>query len=195
MIEEIDFEFSQDSLKQINAIIAKYPDNRQKSAVMALLDLAQRQISKDFESKGINQGGHICKSVVDAISKSLSMPKTQVYEVASFYTMYNLKPVGKYLLQVCCTTPCMLRGSEDIISTISNHLGINLGETTENGFFTLTEVECLGACSNAPLVQINDWFYEDLDNSSIVNILNDLKQGKPLQKCSVKGRRSAEPLN
>ncbi len=194
MTQDLDFKFSQSSLNKIKLIIAKYPDGRQKSAVMALLDLAQRQMAQDFASQNINQGGYIAKGVVEEIAKILSMPKTQVYEVASFYTMYNLKPIGKYLLQVCGTTPCMLRGSEDIISTISNYLNIKLGETTKDGLFTLTEVECLGACSNAPLVQINDWFYEDLDNTSIIEILKGLQNGKPLQKLSAKGRKSAEPL-
>jgi NADH-quinone oxidoreductase subunit E len=194
MTKDLDFKFSPSSLDKIKLIIAKYPEGRQKSAVMALLDLAQRQMASDYASQNINQGGHITNGVIEEIAKILSMPKTQVYEVASFYTMYNLKPVGKYLLQVCGTTPCMLRGSEDIISAISNFLGIKLGETTDDGLFTLTEVECLGACSNAPLVQINDWFYEDLDNSSITTILKDLQNGKPLQKLSAKGRKSAEPI-
>ena len=194
MTKDLDFKFSPSSLDKIKLIIAKYPEGRQKSAVMALLDLAQRQMASDYASQNINQGGYITNGVVEEIAKILSMPKTQVYEVASFYTMYNLKPVGKYLLQVCGTTPCMLRGSEDIISAISNFLGIKLGETTDDGIFTLTEVECLGACSNAPLVQINDWFYEDLDNSSIIEILKDLQNGKPLQKLSAKGRKSAEPI-
>ncbi len=194
MTKDLDFKFSPSSLDKIKLIIAKYPEGRQKSAVMALLDLAQRQMASDYASQNINQGGYITNGVIEEIAKILSMPKTQVYEVASFYTMYNLKPVGKYLLQVCGTTPCMLRGSEDIISAISNFLGIKLGETTDDGLFTLTEVECLGACSNAPLVQINDWFYEDLDNSSITTILKDLQNGKPLQKLSAKGRKSAEPI-
>jgi NADH-quinone oxidoreductase subunit E len=194
MTKDLDFKFSPSSLDKIKLIIAKYPEGRQKSAVMALLDLAQRQMASDYASQNINQGGHITNGVIEEIAKILSMPKTQVYEVASFYTMYNLKPVGKYLLQVCGTTPCMLRGSEDIISAISNFLGIKLGETTDDGLFTLTEVECLGACSNAPLVQINDWFYEDLDNLSITTILKDLQNGKPLQKLSAKGRKSAEPI-
>jgi len=177
------FEFNAESLKKIEAIVAKYPAGKQKSAVMPLLDLAQRQ-NKNYISKG----------VVGVVAKVLSITEREVYEVATFYSMYNTKPVGKYLVQICGTTPCMLRGSEDIISAICNFLGIKLEETTQDGMFTLMEVECLGACSNAPMVQINDWYYEDLTPASIIEILKDLQNGKTPKKGSQIGRRSAEPF-
>ena len=158
------FKFSSQNLEKIKTIIAKYPLGRQKSAVMPLLDLAQRQ-----------NNNWINADVIKEISQILSITTREVYEVATFYTMYNTKPVGKYLVQVCTTTPCMLRESEEIVLAISNHLGISLGQTTQDGLFTLVEVECLGACSNAPVVQINDQYYEDLTPQSIKQILDDLK--------------------
>jgi NADH-quinone oxidoreductase E subunit len=177
------FEFNQENLKKIETIIAKYPAGKQKSAVMPLLDLAQRQ----------NNNSYINKGAVSQIAKMLSITEREVYEVATFYSMYNKKPVGKYLVQICGTTPCMLRGSEDIISAICKFLGIELDQTTEDGLFTLMEVECLGACSNAPMIQINDLYYEDLTPESVIVILQDLKNGKTPKKGSQTGRNSAEP--
>ena len=150
---------------------------------MPLLDLAQRQ-----NNNWINDG------VITEISNILSITKKDVYEVATFYTMYNTKPVGKNLIQVCTTTPCMLRESEKILKTISDFLNIKIGETTKDGLFTLLEVECLGACSNAPVVQINDWYYEDLAESDIINILKEIINGNNPKKGSYKNRKSAEPM-
>jgi NADH-quinone oxidoreductase E subunit len=161
------FQFNEENQKKIREISAKYPADRQKSAVMPLLDLAQRQ----------NQNW-ISKDVIACIAEILKMPEIKVYEVASFYTMYNLKPVGKYLLQFCKTTPCMLRGIDKIIKDCEEKLGIEMDETTLDGVFTLKEVECLGACVNAPVVQINDDFAEDLTSENFLKILEDLKAGK-----------------
>jgi NADH-quinone oxidoreductase subunit E len=152
--------------------IAKYPAGKQQSAVMALLDIAQRQIGAET-----NTQGWLPVPVIEYVADYLQMPYIRVYEVASFYTMYNLVPVGKFHVQVCGTTPCMLRGAEDIIAACKKK-GMAKGATTADGLFTLTEVECLGACANAPMVQINDDNYEDLTAESMTAILDDLAAGK-----------------
>jgi len=164
------FEFSLENQKKVKEILAKYPSQRKKSAVMPLLDLAQRQ----------NQNW-ISKDIIAHIAETLEMAEIKVYEIASFYTMYNLKPVGKYLLQFCKTTPCMLRGIDQIVKNCEKKLGIKMNETTEDGLFTLKEVECLGACVNAPVVQINDDFVEYLDSENFLKILDDLKSGKKIK--------------
>ncbi len=164
------FEFNQENQKKIAEILAKYPVERKKSAVMPLLDLAQRQ-NKNY----------ISSEVVAEISRILEMPEIRVYEVASFYTMYNLKPVGKYLIQFCKTTPCMLRGIDELMKATKEKLGIGSEETTSDGLFTLKEVECLGACVNAPVIQINDDYFEDLTKESFFKILEDLKAGKSVK--------------
>ncbi len=176
------FEFNIENQKKVAEILAKYPQDRQKSAVMPLLDLAQRQNSN-----------WISKDVISCISNILKMPEIKVYEVATFYTMYNLKPVGKYLLQFCKTTPCMLRGIDKIIHDCEEKLGIKMDETTLDGLFTLKEVECLGACVNAPVVQINDDFAEDLTSENFQQILNDLKSGKEFKIGSQTGRQCSAP--
>lgn len=176
------FEFNEENQKQVSKIIAKYPEGRQKSAVMPLLDLAQRQ----------NQNW-ISKDVIACIAETLKMPEIKVYEVASFYTMYNLKPVGKYLLQFCKTTPCMLRGIDKIMKDCEEKLGIEMDETTLDQFFTLKEVECLGACVNAPVVQINDDLAEDLTSENFLKILDDLKAGKEFKVGSQIGRQCSAP--
>ena len=172
------FQFSAENQIKVTEILAKYPSDRKKSAVMPLLDLAQRQ----------NQNW-ISKDVIATISDILEMPEIKVYEVASFYTMYNLKPVGKYLLQFCKTTPCMLRGIDKIMKDCEEKLGIEMDETTLDGTFTLKEVECLGACVNAPVVQINDDFAEDLTSENFLKILEDLKAGKEFKVGSQIGRQ------
>jgi len=176
------FEFSVENQKLVSEIIAKYPVGRQKSAVMPLLDLAQRQ-----------NNNWVSKDVIETIAKTLGMPEIKVYEVASFYTMYNLKPVGKYLLQFCKTTPCMLRGIDELIKATKEKLGVELDEITLDGLFTIKEVECLGACVNAPVVQINDDFAEDLNKENFFKILDDLKAGKPFKVGSQIGRQCSSP--
>jgi NADH-quinone oxidoreductase subunit E len=170
------FQFNEQNQKTTSEIIAKYPRDRAKSAVMPLLDLAQRQ-----------NNNFISQDIIEHIANLLDMPEIRVYEVASFYTMYNLKPVGKYLVQFCKTTPCMLRGIDELIKVTKEKLGIKMNETTEDGIFTLKEVECLGACVDAPVVQINDDYFENLTKESFFQILDDLKSGKsiPLLKCEV----------
>lgn len=172
------FEFSETNQEKIKEILAKYPAKRKKSAVMPLLDIAQRQ-----------NENWVSKDVIAEIAKILEMPEIKVYEVASFYTMYNLEPVGKYLLQFCKTTPCMLRGIDKIIKDCKEKLGIEMDQTTIDNLFTLKEVECLGACVNAPVVQINDDFAEDLTSENFLNILDDLKAGKKFKVGSQTGRQ------
>lgn len=161
------FEFNEQNKIKVAEILKKYPDDRKKSAVMPLLDLAQRQ-----------NYNWLSKNSIEHVANLLEMPEIKVYEIASFYTMYNLKPVGKYLLQFCKTTPCMLRGIDQIIKDCEKKLGIKMDETTVDGLFTLKEVECLGACVNAPIVQINDDYAEDLTSEKFLSIIEDLKSGK-----------------
>lgn len=172
------FEFSKTNQEKIKEILKKYPEDRKKSAVMPLLDLAQRQ-----------NDNWVSKDVIAKIAEILEMPEIKVYEVASFYTMYNLKPVGKYLLQFCKTTPCMLRGIDQIIKDCKAKLGVEMDQTTVDNLFTLKEVECLGACVNAPVVQINDDFAEDLTSENFAKILDDLKAGKKFKVGSQTGRQ------
>lgn len=178
------FEFTPENLARAKKAIAKYPAGRQASAVLALLDLAQRQ-NED--------GRYVTDAAIDAVAGMLDMPRIRVMEVATFFTMINLRPVGKYLLQCCTTTPCWLRGSGPVVDAIEAHLGIGNGETTDDGLFTLMEVECLGACVNAPVVQINDDYYEDLDPENIVQILEAFRRGETPARGSQKGRQNSAP--
>ncbi len=178
------FIFTKENLSNIEDILKKYPEDRQASAVLPLLDLAQRQ-----------NAGWLSPEAIETVANLLDMPPIRVYEVASFYSMYNLKPVGKYHVQVCGTTPCMLCGAEEIFKTCQNQLGISNGETTSDGLFTLSEVECLGACVNAPVIQINDDVYEDLSSESVKNILSDLKVGKQPKIGSQTGRQCSKAIS
>ncbi len=175
------FAFTPENLERAKAIIAKYPAGRQQSAVMPLLDLAQRQC-----------GNWLPLAAMNAVADMLSMPRIKAYEVATFYSMYNLKPVGKYFVQICTTTPCWLVGSEKIVETCKNRLGIGLGETTPDGQFTIVEVECLGACVNAPMVQINDDYFEDLTPENTLALLDALAAGRPVRPGSQTGRRGSQ---
>ena len=177
-----DFTFDAENLERAAAIIAKYPEGRQTSAVMPLLDLAQRQ-----------NDGWLPKAAMDTVAVMLDMPLIRVYEVATFYTMYNLKPVGKHHVQVCTNLPCWLRGSDAIADACKRKLGIDFGMTTEDGMFTLSEVECLGACVNAPMMQIGDDYYEDLDSDSAGAIMDELKSGGAPKPGSQTGRHGSEP--
>jgi NADH-quinone oxidoreductase E subunit len=176
------FAFTAENLAKAKAFIAKYPEGRQRSAVMPLLDLAQRQ------------EGWVSLPAMDAIAGMVDVPPIKVYEVATFYTMFNLKPVGKYHLQVCTNLPCMLRGSEEIVDACKKELGVGLGETTTDGLFTLSEVECLGACVNAPIIWIGDDYYEDLDVESTKAIIRGLKNGETPKPGSQIGRQGACPV-
>ena len=166
------FAWTQANAAKAREIIARYPEGRQASAVIPLLDLAQRQVGAETETQG-----WLPIPVQEYVARELDMPAVRVLEVASFYTMFNLAPVGRFHVQVCGTTPCMLRGSDDVFAACKAR-GLKKGHTTEDGLFTLTEVECLGACANAPMVQINDDNYEDLTEASMGAILHALAAGK-----------------
>ena len=169
--------------------IAKYPAGRQKSAVMALLDFAQRQVGEETGTQG-----WLPIPVIEYVAAYLDLPVIRVVEVASFYTMYNLVPVGKFHVQVCGTTPCMLRGSDDILSACAKR-GMKKGHTTEDGMWTLTEVECMGNCATAPMVQINDDNYEDLTPERLDRVLDELAAGgQPKTGTQEPGRHTSEPL-
>ena len=175
------FKFTAENEKEIKRIIAKYPKGRQASAVMPLLDLAQRQ-----------HDNWIPMAAIEAIAVRLDMAEIRVLEVATFYTMFNLKPVGKYFLQACTTTPCWLRGSDEMMRCIKDRYGIASGQTSDCGRFSLLEVECLGACVNAPILQVNDDFYEDLDYQTTGALLDSLEADAPLPFGSVVGRSGSE---
>ncbi|KAK6634203.1 NADH dehydrogenase [ubiquinone] flavoprotein 2, mitochondrial [Polyplax serrata] len=180
---DINFDFTSDNLKRAQAIMANYPEGHKRAALLPLLDLAQRQ------------HGWLPISAMHKVAEMLELPKMRVYEVATFYTMYMRKPMGKYHLQVCTTTPCWLRNSDCILNAIKQKLNIDVGETTKDNMFTLSEVECLGACVNAPMVQINDDYYEDLTEADIIEILEDLQKGKKPKAGPRSGRCSCEPQN
>jgi NADH-quinone oxidoreductase subunit E len=177
-----DFAFTEDNAKRAADAVGHYPVGRQASAVMALLDLAQRQ-----------NDGWLPPEAIEYVANYLEMAPIRVYEVASFYSMFYTQPVGKHLIQVCRTTPCWLRGAAGLTDTCRDRLGIGLGETTEDGQFTLIEVECLGACSNAPMVQIGDDYFEDLTPETLTALLDDLKAGKEVTVGSQIGRLSSMP--
>lgn len=166
------FAWTKEHAARAQEFISHYPEGRQQSAVMGLLDIAQRQVGAETSTQG-----WLPVPVMEFIARQLDMPYIRVYEVATFYTMYNLAPVGKFHVQVCGTTPCMLRGSDDVLQACKNK-GLMKGKTTPDGIFTLTEVECLGTCANAPMVQINDDNYEDLTYDSMAAILDDLASGR-----------------
>lgn len=180
------FEFSEENAAKAQEIIARYPAGRQRSAVMPLLAMAQRQC-----------GGWLPKKAMDYVADMLGMVPVRVYEVASFYTMYNLEPVGKHFVQVCTTTPCWLRGSDAIVDACEKKLGVKCGGTTQDGQFTLVEVECLGACVNAPMVQVDNpdgsHYFEDLSPESIEAVLDALARGEKPKAGPQNGRRSSEP--
>jgi NADH-quinone oxidoreductase E subunit len=181
VVQPANFAFTPENRTEADRIVAKYPAGRQASAVLPLLYLAQRQV------------GWVPRAAMDHIAEILDMAPIRVYEVATFYTMFHLEPVGKYHLQVCRTTPCWLRGADKMTETCKKKLGIGLKEVTQDGLFSLIEVECLGACSNAPVVQINDDFYEDLDPKKLEWLLDELAAGRVPQFGSQTGRKGAEP--
>ncbi|MGN6620913.1 MAG: complex I 24 kDa subunit family protein [Sphingomonas sp.] len=167
-----DFAWTEANAAKAKEIIGRYPAGRQASASLPLLDLAQRQVGAETKTQG-----WLPVPVIEFVAKQLDMPYMRVFEVVTFYTMFNIVPVGRYHVQVCGTTPCMLRGSDDVFAACKNH-GLAKGKTTPDGLFTLTEVECLGACTNAPMVQINDDNYEDLDYDKMTAILEALANGE-----------------
>ena len=184
------FAFSAENKKTADMYVGRYPAGRQQSAVMALLDLAQRQVGEETQTQG-----WLPVPVIEYVASYLGMPYMRAYEVATFYTMYNLAPVGKFHVQVCGTTPCWLRGSDDVLRACKDagHLK-GYGDTSEDGNFTLTEVECLGGCVNAPILQVDDDYYEDMDYDSTVKLLEALKRGERPKPGSVIGRQTSAPI-
>ena len=178
------FEFDTASLEEAKNIIAKYPKGKQQSSVMALLYIAQRQ-----------NDNWIPLAAMKYIAKFLDMPYIKVYEVATFYSMYNLSPVGKYFVQVCTTTPCMIRGANKLVEACKEKISENESELSKDKTCSWMEVECLGACVNAPMMQINDNYYEDLDKEKTLKILESLLKGETPKPGSYRGRINNEPEN
>ena len=176
------FEWSQENFTKAKKIIENYPAKRQQSAVIPLLDLAQRQ-----------NKGWLNKEAIEKVAETLSMSFIRVLEVATFYSMFNLEPVGKNYIQICRTTPCWLRGSDKLSEIAKEVTGCKLGETSEDKEFTIVEVECLGACCNAPMIQINDDYYEDLNEKIFRDLLHDLKNKKNIKVGSQIGRQASNP--
>jgi NADH-quinone oxidoreductase E subunit len=177
------FAFTKENEAEANRIVAKYPKGREASGVLPLLHLAQRQ-----------NDGWLSRASMDYVADFLGMPRIRVYEVATFYTMYNLKPIGRYHIEVCTNIACWLRGSDEIVDACRRKLGVGVGETTEDGLFTLSEAECLGACVNAPMMQIGDDYFEDLTAESTEVIIDKLRAGGRPKPGSQIGRHSSEPV-
>jgi NADH-quinone oxidoreductase E subunit len=178
------FEFNSSSLDVASNIVSRYPKGKQQSAVMALLYIAQRQ-----------NDNWIPLAAMKYIAKFLDMPYIKVYEVATFYTMYNLSPVGNFFVQVCTTTPCMIRGANKLVEACKEKISVNESELSSNKNCSWMEVECLGACVNAPMVQINDDYYEDLDKKKALEILDKILNGETPKPGSYRGRVNNEPEN
>ena len=178
------FEFNSKSLEAAKTILAKYPDDKLQSAVMPLLYIAQKQ-----------NNNWIPLAAMKYIAKFLDMPYIKVYEVATFYTMYNLAPVGKYFVQVCTTTPCMIRGAYKLVDACKEKISKKENQLSDNNSCSWMEVECLGACVNAPMMQINDDYYEDLDKEKTLKILDQILNGEKPKPGSYRGRVNNEPEN
>ena len=181
------FAFDAESEAQIANIIARYPAGKQASAVIPLLYVVQRQMGRQTGSAWVP------RVAMDVIGERLSMPPIRVYEVATFYFMFNMKPIGRFHLQLCGTTPCMLRGSDDVMRACHDAAHVKVGQTSADGLFTLTEVECLGACVNAPVLQVDDDYYEDLDYDRTVALIEALKRGERPKAGSTIGRQTSAP--
>ena len=177
-----EFKFSSENLKKVEEILKRYPKKNKKSAVMPLLYLAQRQ-----------NDNWIPLAAMKHIANFLAMPYISVYEVATFYSMYNLAPVGKHFIQVCTTTPCLLRGADKIVKLCKENISPNENEISQKSSCSWMEVECLGACVSAPMIQVNDDYYEDLDEKSAKEILTSLINEKPLKPGSYRGRKNTSP--
>ena len=176
------FEWSKNNFNKIINILKKYPSNKIQSAVIPLLDLAQRQ-----------NNGWLSKNSMEKVAETLSMSYIRVLEVATFYSMFNLEPIGKNFVQICRTTPCWLRGSDKLSKVAQEVCNTKLGGTSEDNKFTVVEVECLGACCNAPMIQINDDYYEDLNEDNFRKLLIELKSNNPIKSGSQIGRKSSQP--
>jgi NADH-quinone oxidoreductase E subunit len=176
------FEFTKENKENAEKILKKYPEKRKKSAVMPFLYLAQRQ-----------NENWIPLTAMKYIAKFLEMPYIKVYEVATFYTMYNLAPVGKYFVQVCTTSPCLIRGADKLVKICKEKISKEENTLSENKLCSWLEVECLGACVNAPMMQINDDYYEDLDEKNTIEIIDSLLANKPIKSKSFRNRTSSAP--
>lgn len=187
--QPVTFAFDEESEREIARWVAKYPPGRQASAVLAALWAAQYQMGRETGSAWVS------RAAMDAVAKRLEMPPIRVYEIATFYSMFNTTPIGKYNLQVCTTTPCWLRGSDEVVAACRKVTGIQgWHETSADGLFTMTEAECLGACVNAPILQINDDFYEDMDGEITERLLSAVKRGETLPRPgSMIGRQTSAP--
>ena len=176
------FEFTKDNKNAAEKILKKYPENRKKSAVMPFLYMAQRQ-----------NENWIPLTAMKYIAKYLEMPYIKVYEIATFYTMYNLAPVGKYFVQVCTTSPCLIRGANKVVEICKEKISKEENTLSENKLCSWLEVECLGACVNAPMMQINNDYYEDLNEKNTIEIIDSLLADKPLKSKSFRNRTSSAP--
>jgi NADH-quinone oxidoreductase subunit E len=181
------FAWTAENEAQAKVLIGRYPPGRQYSAILPLLDMAQRQVGAETQTQG-----WLPMPVIEYVAAYLDMPFMRAYEVATFYTMFNLSPVGRFHVQVCGTTPCMLRGSDDVFAACAAR-GMKKGQTTDDGLFTLSEVECLGACANAPMVQINDDNYEDLTFATTSAILDALARGETPKPGPQVARQTSAP--
>jgi len=188
VLEAMEFAFDAESEAAIERAIARYPAGKQASAVLPLLWIAQRQMRR------VTDSAWVPRVAMDVIAARLGMAPIRVYEVATFYLMFNTKPVGRYHLQVCGTTPCWLRGSDDVARACREASGVRgYGETSADGLFTLTEVECLGGCVNAPILQVDDDYYEDLDHAATLRLIAALKRGDRPPPGSAIGRQTSAP--
>ncbi|KAA5604760.1 NAD(P)H-dependent oxidoreductase subunit E [Roseospira marina] len=179
--DETPFAFSEASLEEARRILAKYPEGRARSGILPLLDLAQRQ------------HGWVSQSVVEAVAEMTGAPPIRVWEVATFYTMYNKAPIGRAHVEICTNLPCWLRGSDEIMRAARDVFGVGFGETSADGAATVSSAECLGACVNAPMVQIGDDYYEDLDYDSAVALFTAIKEGRPVKAGSQIDRQCSAP--
>lgn len=178
------FEFTLENQAEVKKFIARYPEGRQASAILPLLDLAQRQCN-----------GWLPRAALEHVGDILDMALIRIYEIATFYEMYNLEPVGEHMVRVCTTTPCQLCGASGILDVCKDELGVDVGGTSTDGKFTLKEFECLGACVNAPIVWIDDDYYEDLDETRIRDILKKFRAGDLPEPGSQSGRQKSMPAN
>jgi len=176
------FSFSNENLLKAKDIVKMYPKNYRESSIMPLLSMAQSQ-----------NDGWLPKKAIEYVSKFLNVPEMKVLEIATFYSMYNLSPVGKHHIEICTTSPCMLRGSDNLLEKLKNWIGINTGEITDDNKFSLNRVECLGACVNAPVVKINENYYEDLDLQSFEELINKLSNNKNVKIGPQSSRKGSEP--
>ena len=181
--QPMEFNFNSENLAKAKKIIKMYPNNFKESSIMPLLSMAQSQ----------NQGW-LPKKAIEYVSNFIDVPEIKVLEIATFYSMYNLSPVGKFHIEVCTTTPCMLRGSDSMVDLCKKKLGLEIGEITDDNLFSLGRVECLGACVNAPVIKINENYYEDLDSESLDNLLESFKMNKKVKIGPQSKRKGSEPV-